>query len=76
MTAAAVAAPLALKAVSVDAERDPAAQIGGNTVPVTTPESPTTIELPGIVDADKDGRGSIGPAESIEAPATTEAEGD
>jgi hypothetical protein len=75
VTAAAVAAPLALKAVSVDAERDPAAQIGGNTVPSTTPESPTTIELPGIVDDDRDGRGNIGPAQSTESTSTTEGDG-
>ncbi|MEM9561045.1 MAG: hypothetical protein AAGA93_00415 [Actinomycetota bacterium] len=83
MTAAAVAAPLALEAVSFEQQRNPAAQIGGNTVPDTTPESSTSIELPGIVENERDGRGSIGPAaddtaveepdDAPSAPTTTEA---
>lgn len=61
VTAAAVAAPLALKAVSYDAQRDPAAP-GGTSVPVTAPESPTSLELPGIgADDASGGRGNIVP---------------
>ena len=64
VTAAAVAAPLALTAVNYDSERVPLAPAESTTLPEDSPGSPTALDMPIIVDESSDGLGNIGPASS------------